>query len=245
MKERTKHIQYGTESFGRLRTVMLHASESSLRLITEQNRAYFLFDQVPDVDRFLEEHQSYRRLLEANGVKVYMLSDLVARNRDLLNQLPNLSYLHDLAAVSSHGAIVSKMSSMGRLHEELVVREALDSLNIRILYEPAAGDRFEGCLLISPDTIFVADTERHDRASIERFIAQILRDFDQVIFARIPKERRFMHADMILNRMTENLIVFYPPAFLETVLFTKKRPDAHRPSSMDEGAQDQPLPIVG
>ncbi len=214
-------IQYGIEKFGRLKTVMLHSPEQSLPKITEKNREFFLFDKVPNVDKYLEEHQQYCTLLQNHGVSVIQLSDHVHRNRDLLERLPNLAYLHDTAVISSHGAIVSKMASQGRCHEEIVVREALTDLGIPTLYEPCEGEEFEGCLLLTPKTVFVADTERHSRDSINKFIEFILDYFDEVIYARIPQERRFMHPDMVLNRLTDQLMVYFPPAFLETFFITK------------------------
>lgn len=209
-------VQYGIENFGKLKTVMVHRPEQSLLKITEDNREFFLFDAVPDVDKYLDEHQRYCTLLRDHGVQVIELSDHVQRNRDLMERLPNLAYMHDTAVISSHGAIVSKMSTRGRCHEEIVVREALTDLGIPILYEPSEGESFEGCLLLSPKTVFVADTERHSRRSIEKFISHILRYFDEVIYARIPQERRFMHPDMVINRVSDRVMVYHPPAFLET-----------------------------
>ena len=215
--------QYGIEKFGRLKTVLLHRPEQSLKNITEENREFFLFDQVPDVDKYLEEHHKYGMLLSNQGVKVHQLSDHVHRNIDLLDRLPNLAYLHDTAVISSQGAIVSKMSTRGRCHEEIVVREALTDLGIPILYEPCEGEAFEGCLLLSPKTVFVADTERHSKYSIQRFINFILSYFEEVIYAQIPQERRFMHPDMVLNRITDHLMVYYPPAFLQTFFITREK----------------------
>jgi len=213
---------YGIETFGRLKSAMLHRPDESLAKVTEDNRGFFLFDRVPNVDKYLEEHAQYSTLLQKHGISVHYLSDHVLRNRDLLNRLPNLAYMHDTAVISSHGAIVSKMSSMGRCHEEIVVREALTNLGIPTLYEPAEGESFEGCLLLSPRTVFVADTERHSRHSIQKFIEFILSYFDEVIYAKIPQDRRFMHPDMILGRMTDSLMVYYPPAFLQTFYITRK-----------------------
>ncbi len=216
-------IKYGVEKFGTLKAVLVHRPDQSLSKITEENREFFLFDQVPNVDRYLDEHQQYCALLQEHGVSVHYLSDHVHRNRDLLERLPNLAYMHDIAVVSSHGAILSKMSSRGRCHEEVVVREALTDLGIPILYEPPEGDAFEGCLLLSPKTVFVADTERHSRSSIEKFISYILQYFDEVLYAQIPQDRRFMHPDMVLNRITDHLMVYYPPAFLQTFHITGER----------------------
>ncbi|MHB1153329.1 MAG: dimethylarginine dimethylaminohydrolase family protein [Eubacteriales bacterium] len=200
---------------------MLHRPDQSITKITAENREFFLFDKVPDADKYLEEHQQYCDLLRDHGVQVLQLSDCIHRNRDLLSRLPNLAYLHDTAVVCSHGAIVSKMSSMGRCHEEIVVREALIDLGIPTLYEPGEGEAFEGCLLLSPGTVFVADTERHSKYSIEKFINFILGYFDEVIYAQIPQARRFMHPDMIINRITDHLMIYFPPAFLQTLLITR------------------------
>lgn len=213
-------IQYGIEKFGKLEDVMVHCPVQSLSKVTEDNRELFLFDKLPDVDKYLEEHHKYCTLLQNNGVNVHHLKDHVHRNTDLLERLPNLAYMHDIAVISSHGAILSKMSTRGRCHEEVVVKEALTDLGIPILYEPSEGESFEGCLLLSPKTVFIADTERHSRKSIEKFINFILKYFDEVIYAQIPQERRFMHPDMVLNRITDQLMVYYPPAFLKTFYIT-------------------------
>ena len=152
---------------------------------------------------------------------VFLLSDHITRNTDLMNRLPNLAYLHDTAVISSSGAILSSMSSLARCHEEIVVREALISAGVRCSMKPSSGDDFEGCLLLSPSTVFVADTERHGRMAIERFIAFILNYFSEVVYAQIPQERRFMHPDMVLNRMTEHLWSTTLPAFLKTFYISR------------------------
>lgn len=208
--------KYGVEKFGRLKRAILHRPDEAIKLINEDNREFFLFDRIPDVDKYLDEHSQYESLLESNGVEVLLLKNHVKRNTDLINRLPNLAYLHDTAVISSRGSIISKMSSRGRCHEEIVVGEALSDLGIPNLYEPMEGDAFEGCLLLSPSTVFVADTERHGKKSIERFISFILNHFEEVIYAEIPEERRFMHPDMVLNRVTDQLMIYYPQAFLKT-----------------------------
>jgi len=47
----------------------------------------------------------------------------------------------------------------------------------------------------------------------------ILNEFDEVVYAHIPKSRRYMHPDTVFNRIREALA--YLPAFEETCLFTK------------------------
>lgn len=212
---------YGTEKFGPLRKVLLHKPILSLPIVTNDNYSYFLYDQIPDIESYLNEHQDYANLLKSLGVQVFELSDLVLNNRDLLYRLPNLAYLHDTCVVTREGAILSKMSSGARQHEEIVVKEALQNLGIQIYYEFAEGEQFEGCLLLSPQTLFVAETERHSRRSIEKLVPQALKLFDEVVCVSIPKIRRFMHSDMIFNRVNEHVALAYLPAFISTVQYTR------------------------
>ncbi len=42
-----EQINYGIENFGRLKTVLLHRPDVSIKKVTEANKKYFLFDRVP------------------------------------------------------------------------------------------------------------------------------------------------------------------------------------------------------
>lgn len=223
MKEGQIPLQrYGTEKFGTLKKVLLHKPVESLPIVNAGNYHYFLYDRIPDVDRYLDEHQAYAALLTSLGIEVFELSDLVVRNRDLLARLPNLAYLHDTCAVTREGAILSKMSSGGRQHEEIVVKEALQKLGIPIFYEFEEGQQFEGCLLLSPRTLFVANTERHSQRSIDQLIPRALQHFEEVISVTIPKLRRFMHSDMVFNRVNETVALAYLPAFESVMQHTRQ-----------------------
>jgi arginine deiminase len=207
--------RFGAEQIGRLKKVMLHCPEQSIRRVTDVNLKFYLFDKVPDYDRYISEHKAYRQLLADNGVEVFQLSELIVNNRELMSYLPNLAYLNDIAVITDKGAVLSAMSPGGRQYEEVVVKEALTALGIPILHECGPGERFEGYIPLSADTIFVAGTERHSRESVERFFIFALQRYKEIIYAEIPQARRFMHPDMIFNMMSDQLGVFYPPAFLK------------------------------
>ncbi len=215
--------KFGAEQIGSLRKVMLHCPEQSIRRINETNVKFYLFDRVPDYDRYLDEHKAYRKLLEDNGVEVFELSDLVVNNRELMSYLPNLAYLNDIAVITDQGAVLSAMCPGGRQYEEVVVKEALTALGIPILHECGPGEQFEGYISLSAETIFVADTERHSRESVERFFTFALQHYQEIIYVEIPQARRFMHPDMIFNLLAEQLGLFYPPAFLKCWYITKNQ----------------------
>jgi arginine deiminase len=215
-------IDYGCEELGKLKSVLIHTPGEELSLIKESNCKYWLYDKVPDICGYIREHRSYQELLESNGVRVYELEDYVDENINLINKMPNLTFLHDTAVISRKGAIISRMRPPAREKEEVVVREALNNLGIPILTEFDEGKGFfEGCLLLSKETVFVADTERHTYSFIRKFISDILEEFDEVIYVRVPKARRYMHPDTVFNRIKEDLALAYLPAFKETCLFTK------------------------
>lgn len=215
-------ISYGCDELGKLKSVLLHTPGEELSLINELNYKTWLYDEVPDVSGYIKEHKEYQELLESNGVKIYELEDYVEENSALMRRMPNLTFLHDTAVISRKGAILSKMRPPARAKEEVVVREALGKLGIPILRE-FNGDKgfFEGFLLLSKETIFIADTERHTYSFIEDFISDIQKEFDEIIYARIPKARRYMHPDTVFNRISEDLGLAYLPAFEETCLFTE------------------------
>ncbi|MBN1288638.1 MAG: arginine deiminase [Actinobacteria bacterium] len=215
-------IPYGCEEFGRLTHVMLHRPGSALGLIDKHNHQRWLFDHVPDIDRFVKEHDAYRRLLIDNDIEVIELSDCLSDHQEYISRMPNLTYLHDTAVITSKGAILSKMAWEGRRDEHVVVKEALKNLGIPVLIEfEEPDDAFEGCLVLSGETVLVAETERHSRSSVSKFINRALDSFSEVISVEIPKARRYMHPDTIYNRISFDLALAYLPAFKKTHLFTR------------------------
>ncbi len=215
-------IAYGCDELGRLKSVLMHTPGEELSIVNESNYEHWLYDKVPEISEYIKEHKNYQELLVSNGVRVYELEDHVDESSDLIRKLPNLTFLHDTAVISEKGAILSRMRPPAREKEEIVVKEALKNLGIPILSEFNGGEGFfEGCLLLSKETVFVADTERHTYPFIREFISNILNEFNEVIYVRVPKARRYMHPDTVFNRIREDLALAYLPAFEETCLFTE------------------------
>ncbi|MFF0305957.1 arginine deiminase [Streptosporangium sp. NPDC004379] len=62
---------------GRLRRVLLDRPELALRRLTPSNKEDFLFDEVLWVERAMEEHRQFERILRERGVVVHLLADLL------------------------------------------------------------------------------------------------------------------------------------------------------------------------
>ncbi|MDT8369080.1 MAG: arginine deiminase [Longimicrobiales bacterium] len=63
---------------GRLRSVLVHRPEMSLRRLTPRNREELLFDEVIWVRRAQEDHDAFTGVLRDRGVEVRYLHDLLA-----------------------------------------------------------------------------------------------------------------------------------------------------------------------
>ena len=63
---------------GRLRKAMVHRPDLSIRRLTPGNHRSLLFDDVLWVEKAMEEHEAFVRVLRDEGVTVYYLSDLLS-----------------------------------------------------------------------------------------------------------------------------------------------------------------------
>ncbi|WOF16867.1 arginine deiminase [Methanoplanus sp. FWC-SCC4] len=71
---------------GKLRKVIVHRPDLSLRRLTPANHNEFLFDDVLWVDRAIEEHNAFTDIMREHGVSVYYLSDLLS---ETFSESPN------------------------------------------------------------------------------------------------------------------------------------------------------------
>ncbi len=85
-KEDISSIAYGCDELGRLKSVLVHTPGDELTLVNESNYKQWLYDRVPDIPEYIEEHRNYQELLESNGVKVYELTDHVEKNVELVRK---------------------------------------------------------------------------------------------------------------------------------------------------------------
>ncbi|WP_239147007.1 arginine deiminase family protein, partial [Planobispora rosea] len=68
---------------GRLRQVILHKPELSLKRLTPSNKDDLLFDDVLWVQRAVEEHEEWQQVLRDRGITVHLLTDLLRTTVDL------------------------------------------------------------------------------------------------------------------------------------------------------------------
>lgn len=214
--------RFGCDKAGKLESVILHTPGKELELINEENFRYWLFDRVPDIPKFIDEHLRYRDLLRSQGIIVYELEELAPEHRGSIFKQPNITYLNNTAVISCKGAILSQMAFDARRGEQAIVKNALSSVGIPILFEfTNLDDAFEGCTLLSEETLLVAQTERHQSSSVQKFISYMLSNFKEIILIDLPKNRRFRHPDSVFKKIRSNLALAYLPAVNQSSRITK------------------------
>ncbi|MFG1944609.1 arginine deiminase [Nonomuraea sp. NPDC048826] len=62
---------------GVLRQVLVHRPDLALKRLTPTNKEAFLFDEVLWVQRAVEEHEQFQRVLRERGVRVLLLDELI------------------------------------------------------------------------------------------------------------------------------------------------------------------------
>jgi len=101
---------------GKLRKVMVHQPDLSLRRLTPSNHASLLFDDVLWVDRALEEHNAFIRLIRDEGVKVFYLQELLAealsRGEEIRRQVVERVSAGMSVGISASGAVRTCMMEM-------------------------------------------------------------------------------------------------------------------------------------
>src|SRR5512138_1216829 len=75
--------QFGVYSeVGKLRKVIVHRPELSLKRLTPTNHDDLLFDDVLWVERAQWEHDQFVAAMRARGIQVYLLQDLLGEALD-------------------------------------------------------------------------------------------------------------------------------------------------------------------
>jgi len=102
-----QYWRYGEKSeYGNLRKVLMHTpSSKALDPLTNGYYAHYLFSEpIKDKDGFIQQHKNFVNILEENGIKVVLISDLLGVDQRIEN-FPNLIYTRDSGTILPEGAI--------------------------------------------------------------------------------------------------------------------------------------------
>jgi arginine deiminase len=134
-----------TSEVGTLREVVLHRPGLELRRLTPGNKDDFLFDELLWVSKAQQEHDAFRALLEAEGVRVRLLAELLAEA--LADGEARAELLRRLVTVDTCGVeLVDRVAAhLSELDAHDLVTHLLGGLTVAEV--PGAGEGFVGGVL--------------------------------------------------------------------------------------------------
>jgi arginine deiminase len=205
--------------YGQLRTVLMHAPGQELQLVHPTTFTKCLFADAVDPEQFREDHQRFVDVLQSEGVKVHLLTQ-VLRDRRLLatiQRLPNLVYVRDTAAVTRRGYVLGRMRSPVRRRETKIVEAALNQLDIPMLMKPEMPSTIEcgDLVFLDDDTLLLGVGNRSNLAGLRQLITSATNSGLQTLVS-IPLPPWAIHLDGTMMVLDRDLAIVHKPCFGST-----------------------------
>jgi N-dimethylarginine dimethylaminohydrolase len=131
---------------GALKRVMVHHPGKELELANANPVAHH-FDMPVDIKRFISDHQELVDALKDAGVEVLLVRDLIADNKEILEQsyqAPNLVFVRDSSTMTNDGAFLFRMGLPSRRAETPVIRAAHEANGVPTALKMEEPETFEG-----------------------------------------------------------------------------------------------------
>jgi len=131
---------------GTLKRVMVHHPGKELELANADPVAHH-FDMPVDTKRFISDHQELIDAFDEAGVEVLKVRDLIADNKEMMEQsykAPNLVFVRDSSSMTNNGAMLFRMGLPTRREETPVIKAAHEANGVPIALEMKKPDSFEG-----------------------------------------------------------------------------------------------------
>ena len=112
---------------GKLERVLIHSPGKEIGKKLLSRHSDHLFKDVPEFEVLRQQHEVFLEKLESEGVETVQIRDILSqednRNRSL-EELPNLMYTRDLAAVVGKDLLICNMKEDVRKKETEILEKA-------------------------------------------------------------------------------------------------------------------------
>jgi len=195
----------------------MHRPGPELDLVTESTLEEFHFERPVDREKFVSEYDQMAGLVEAHGVEILFLTDVLKDDDDALAYLarrPNMTYVRDLAAVFASGAVLMSPHLKGRWGDQAMLGRAFERLGVPILgaIEPPGFLEGGGVTLIGDDTAVASLCDRANQTGT-RMLRELVLGRDVEYFLEVPLPFGHIHIDGIFMVLDEDLALVYPRSF--------------------------------
>ena len=208
-------MKFGAQTeYGKLRKVLMHRPGEGMKVVTAGNKNDYLFRDPVYWKAFQEEHDAFMDVLEAEGVEVVLLTDLLdERHSRIADALPNLVYTRDVAMVNNLGANILRMTYPARFVEPTLMEKAFNKLGIPIAHRVTPPGLVEGgdFVWFNEKTPMMGFGTRSNEHGVYQMRDSMLgRCVNEFVAQPLPSWR--VHLDGALMMMAPDLALFYPGA---------------------------------
>ncbi len=209
---------------GKLERVLIHSPGKEIGKKLLSRHSDHLFKDVPEFEVLRQQHEVFLEKLESEGVETVQIRDILSqednRNRSL-EELPNLMYTRDLAAVVGKDLLICNMKEDVRKKETEILEKAfLDFL------EPESdffktGRSIEGgdIFLPSKDTIIIGNSLRTSKKAIKEFAISFFdskRQIENIVVLDLHEKDRYIHLDMAFSQLDRKKFLVDEKAFKDS-----------------------------
>jgi N-dimethylarginine dimethylaminohydrolase len=226
--------RWGAQSeIGRLRMVMMHRPEEMVPPEVEEDPIWFLYRELPDLERAQEQWDDFAEIFKESGVKVIDYAP-GERVRGAYLYETRAWAPRDGAVVVRGGAIICRMSLVFRKGLERYIARKLMEMGCPILYTVHGDGFLEGgnFVWLDPERVAVGLGVRGNEEGIEQ-VRPILRrvGVEEIILVPLPgyvenirwPSGGFVHLDVVFAMADHKLALIYPPGIPYTFLLDLKR----------------------
>ncbi len=198
-----------------LKKVLMHRPEVELSMVTEDTLDYFHFAAVPDVDKYLEEFDDLMTAIEAMGVEVLLVNEILKDDPEALAYIarrPNMVFTRDLAIVTPKGGVLLGMGLDGRKGDPAIIGRAFEKLGIPILGELEPDGILEGggITYFNGDTVIAGRCSRTNPQGMQ-MIEAYMKQAGLKRMVTLPCYPYEIHIDGILVFIDKDLSIVHPP----------------------------------
>jgi arginine deiminase len=191
----------------------MHTPGKELELVGPTTYERFLFADAIDPMQFRADHEHLVNVLSSEGVNVVLLTEALREHSlpDSAQQLPNLVYVRDTAAVTRSGYVLARMKNPVRRSETRIVEAALKQLAIPTLMKAEAPATIEGgdLVFLDDDTLLLGVGNRTNRRGLRELLATATRSGLRRLVA-VPLPPSVIHLDGTMMVIDRDLVVVHP-----------------------------------
>jgi N-dimethylarginine dimethylaminohydrolase len=203
--------------YGNLERVLVHRPGAELDVVNASNLREFNFSAPVDRAKFATDWDAMTQRFREDGVEPLFLDEVLAGDADSLATIrrrPNLTYVRDLAAVFTTGAVLMGPHLKGRWGDQWIVGRALRRLGIPILgaIEPPGFLEGGGVTRIGDDTVVASLCDRANECGT-RALRDLVLGREAKYFLEVPLPYGHIHIDGLFMVLDADLCLIHEEPF--------------------------------